>query len=269
MIKILFLISFCLMAIVCAYIVIYRNKFQLIFLFGKKGSGKSTLLIKMMYKYGKKGYTIYTNMTDCLFPSARIIDISMIGDMVPEPYSILCLDEVGMEYDARKFKSFKENTRDFYKLQRHYQVLCYCASQTWDVDKKVRDLTDKMYLCNAIGPISIARRIKRSFGLTDPMGEQESRIADKLKWTSPLMWMFTWIPSWKIYFDSFVAPKRPYIRYKMNETPYGLIRYRKPGKKKYKKYKIKKTRNSKQNKKFVPMIVNRQTVEQGEERSPQ
>lgn len=253
MFKALFLGVLCLLIALFAYIIIYRNKFQLIFVFGKKGSGKSTLLIKMMYKYGKKGFTIYTNMIDCLYPGARIIDISMIGDMVPEPYSILCLDEVGMEYDARKFKSFKENTRDFYKLQRHYKVLCYCASQTWDVDKKVRDLTDKMYLCGAIGPFAIARKINRTFGLTDPMGEQESRIADKLKFSSPFSWIYTWIPKWKIYFDSFTAPQRPYIRYKLNESPYGLIKYRKPGKQKYKKYKIKKAKNTKQNKKFVNM----------------
>lgn len=234
------------------YVIIYRNKFQLIFIFGKKGSGKSSLLVKMMYKYGKKGFTIYTNMGDCIYPGARIIKIEEIGQFIPLPYSILCLDEVGIDYDARKFKQFKDDTRDFYKYQRHHKILCFMASQTWDVDKKVRDLVDKFYLCLGAGPISIARKIVRKVVLTESTGDQESRISDNLKFTFPTSWIYTWLPNWQKFFNSFVAPEKPFIRYRINDSPYGIIRYRKPGKKKFNIYKIKKA-NSKQNKKFVIM----------------
>lgn len=191
----------------------WTNKFKLVFLFGKKGSGKSSLLVKYMYKYAKKGFTIYTNMIDCNFPSARIIRIEDIGDFVPEPYSFVALDEIGIPYDARKFKSFKDSTRDFYKLQRHYKVVVYMNSQNWDVDKKVRDLTDEFYCISALGPLSIGKRIKRKIVLTEATSEGESRIADNLKFTFPTSWSFTWLPRWHKYFDSFTAPERPFIYY--------------------------------------------------------
>lgn len=205
----------------------WQSKFTLTFIFGKKGSGKSTLLVKEMYRYAKLGFTIYTNMQDCTFPTARIIRIDDIGPFIPDSQSVVLLDEVGIDYDARKFKTFRDDTRDFYKYQRHYEVVVIMASQTWDVDKKVRDLTDKFYLCQSIGPISIARRIARKTILTESIGDQESRISDNLKFTFPIYWKYTWIPKWSKYFNSFIAPKKPSIRYKENESPYKIIRKKK------------------------------------------
>lgn len=201
----------------------WQSKFTLTFVFGKKGSGKSTLLVKEMHRYAKKGFTIYTNISECTYPNARIIRIEDIGPFIPEPKSIVLLDEVGIDYDARKFKTFKDDTRDFYKFQRHYHVVVIMASQTWDVDKKVRDLTDRFYLCQAVGPLSVARRIQRKTVLTESVGDQESRISDNLKFTLPVYWIYTWIPQWSKYFNSFTAPKKPSIRYKLNETPYEVI----------------------------------------------
>lgn len=202
-----------LLVIYTFFTVKYSNKFKLIFLFGKKGSGKSTLLVKYMHKYAKKGFAVYTNMSDCMFPGARIISIDDIGDFVPPPYSLLCLDEVGISYDARKFKQFKDSTRDFYKLQRHYKVLVVMTSQTWDVDKKVRDLCDLFYAISAIGPFSIGKQIRRKSVLTQASSDSESRIADNLAFTAPTAWQYTWLPKWRKYFDSFVAPERPYLNY--------------------------------------------------------
>lgn len=202
----------------------YDNKFKLIYLFGKKGSGKSTLLVKYIYEYTKKGYTVYTNMHDCMFPHCRLINIQDVGDFVPEPYSLLALDEVGIDYDARKFKQFKDSVRDFYKYQRHYKVVCVLASQTWDVDKKIRDLCDLFYLCLQIGPLSVAKQIRRKTVLTESTSEAESRIADNLKFTSIFSWKYTWIPKYHKYFDSFVAPVKPYLNFEKANTPYRLLK---------------------------------------------
>lgn len=201
---------------------IYASKFKLYFLFGKKGSGKSSLLVKLMYRYAKRGFVIYTNMTDCLFPQARIIDIKHIGDFVPPPRSFLALDEVGMEYDSRKFKQFRDNTRDFYKLQRHYKVVVAMASQTWDVDKKVRDLCDEFYLCSSFGPLSIGKRIVKRVILTDAKENEESKPSENLKYASLFTWYFTWLPRWSKFFDSFDAPPRPFIPYFFNPQKYWL-----------------------------------------------
>lgn len=219
----------------------WSNHFKLIFLFGKKGSGKSTLLVKYMYKYACKGYTIYTNMSDCMWPGARIIRIEDIGDFIPEPFSLLCLDEVGIYYDARKFKTFKDSTRDFYKLQRHYKVVVLMTSQTWDVDKKVRDLCDNFYAITALGPLSIGKQIKRKTVVTEASSEGESRIADNLKFTSPLSWNYTWLPRWHRYFDSFIAPERPYVHF---QTVPGQLPERVVKKQKKKKHTLDRKKES-------------------------
>lgn len=200
----------------------YASRFKLYFLWGKKGSGKSSLLIKLMYRYAKEGFVVYTNMTDCLFPQARIIDLKMLGDFIPPPKSFIALDEVGMEYDNRKFKTFKDSVRDFYKLQRHYKVVVAMASQSWDVDLKIKSLVDEFYLVSSFGPLSVARRIVKKIGLLEAGQNQESRPVENLKFASFLSWHFTWLPKWSKFFDSFDAPPKPAIPYYFNPQLFWL-----------------------------------------------
>lgn len=188
----------------------FNNPFKLIFLFGKKGSGKTTMLVKYMDYYHKQGYNIYTNMTEVKFPYAVQIDVQQLGDYVAMPKSCVCLDEVGIDFDSRKFKTFKDTWRDYFKYQRQYKNVVIMTSQTWDVDKKVRDLTDKFYLCGKIGPVCYAREIRRSITLTDPMGDSESRIADKLEF-KPMGIKFTWLPKWSKVYQSFNPPDKPFF----------------------------------------------------------
>lgn len=47
-----------------------------------------------------------------------------------------------MIWDNRGFKNFPTEVRDYFKLQRHYKHVVILASQTFDVDKKIRDLAD-------------------------------------------------------------------------------------------------------------------------------
>lgn len=204
-----FIIFFVLFGIYIAASVSYKNPYKLYMVFGKKGSGKSSFLVKQALKYYKKGYIIYTNMQDMLIPGVRYIDGDQLGDFVPEQNSLLLLDEVGMLFDNRNYKNFKNSTRDFFKLQRHYHVIVYLASQTFDIDKKLRDLTDMMYLVLHVGAVSIAKPIVRKVVLTESVGDQESRISENLKFKPPWNWKFTWLPGTAKYFDSFQVPDMP------------------------------------------------------------
>lgn len=189
-------------------------------IFGKKGSGKSSFLIKLAYKYQKKGFTVYTNMQDCVIPGVRIFDIRHLGDFVPESHSLLLLDEVGMVWDNRDFKNFRTEVRDFFKLQRHYKVICYLASQTFDIDKKIRDLTDSMMLCtNFMTAWSLGRTISKRFVLTQPQGDSESRISEQLVFEKPWHWKLTYIPRYTKGYDSFDVPQKPFLRYKEITPP--------------------------------------------------
>lgn len=200
----------------------YLNPYRLYLVFGKKGSGKSTYLVKLSHKYRKKGWNVYTNMTDLNIPGARIFNIEDLGDYVPDADSVLLLDEVGMVWDARNFKNFKPSVRDFFKLQRHYLCTVYMASQTFDVDKKIRDLCDGMYLhVNFARVFSMGKRISKSVTLTEATSEGESRIAESLVFCPFWEWTLTFIPKYSKYFDSHIIPTMPPLPYREvpAETP--------------------------------------------------
>lgn len=192
----------------------YRNPWKLYMIFGKKGSGKSTYLVKTAIRYIKKGYIVYTNIPDLVIQNVRLIDVDHLGDFVPVSHSVMLLDECGMIWDNRDYKKFKPSVRDFFKLQRHYKVIVYLASQTFDIDKKLRDLTDGMYLHKCIlNVLSIGKRIYKSITLTESTSEAESRIAENLKFAPIWNWSFTWIPKYNKYFSSFNLPDKPEIQY--------------------------------------------------------
>lgn len=193
----------------------FLNPYRLHFLFGKKGSGKSTYMVKMMVKYIKKGWNVYTDMNDVCIPGVRIIDGSDLGEFIPESNSVVFLDEAGIRFDSRNFKNFPPELRDFFKLQRKYRTIVYMNSQSFDVDKKIRDLTDYMYLQVNVGRIlSIGKRIDRKVALVESTAQGDSRIAEDLKFSPWWYWTVTLIPRYAKYFESFEAPARPHLSFR-------------------------------------------------------
>lgn len=210
---------FLLVVVVSIYIFVkvtekYKNPYKLYYIFGKKGSGKSCFMVRKMLKYQRKGWIIYTDIEDINIPGVRIIKTLDIDTFRPEANSAVFLDEVGISYDNRDFKNFPKGRRDFYKFQRKYKVLIYMNSQSFDVDKKIRDLIDMYYLQTSINEcISVSRPIIRTVKLTEASGDQESRVADQLKFAPIWQWGFYWMPHYWQYFDSFAAPERDLIPY--------------------------------------------------------
>lgn len=193
----------------------YLNPYKLYLIFGKKGSGKSTLLTKLAVQARKAGKTVYTTE---YIPDTYQISIDDIGIYDFEKGSVLLVDEVGMKWDNRKYKEFKDFHRDFFKLQRHYNLTVYLFSQTFDVDKKIRDLTDNMYLCKRFMRVfSIARKIDRTVVLNNSTAEAPSSIDENLTFVPiflPGAVKVTYIPKYTKYFDSFNVPQ---LKYKMFE----------------------------------------------------
>lgn len=188
----------------------YNNPYRLIFIFGKKGAGKSLYMVKQMMKYLKKGWTVYTDIVNCNLPGVRIMNAMDLSVFAPDENSAIFLDEAGILFDNRNFKNFNSGLRDFFKLQRKYKCRVFLNSQSFDIDKKIRDVTDHMGLIVSVGNVfSIYRPIRRSITLTQPSAEAESRIADKLSFESLFKWQITYLPKYFKYFDSFAAPERP------------------------------------------------------------
>lgn len=186
----------------------YSNPYKLYMFFGKKGCGKTTYICKMSLKYLKKGYPVYTTE---YIPGTYHIDYKDIGKVQFPRGSIIFVDEVGMIWDNREFKSFSKEVRDYFKLQRHYGHTVYLFSQCFDIDKKLRDLCDELYIVKSIfNCISICKKVKKDLTVVEAFGEGESRITDDLKvvpWIIPGSRKFTWLPKYHKYFDSFAAPE--------------------------------------------------------------
>lgn len=193
----------------CLYSKKFKNPYKLIFIFGKKGSGKSTLMTKWMVKDIRKGWTVYTDMIGLNINGVHYFKTLDLAKFVPPPNSSIYLDEVGLSMDNRNYKSFPEGLRDFFALQRKYRCKVVVNSQSYDVDKKVRDRVDRMILQSNIGNvIGISRPIRRSVTLVEASSVGESRICDQLSFAGIFSIRFTWLPSWFKYFVSFNPPPR-------------------------------------------------------------
>lgn len=192
----------------------YRNIYKLNYFFGKKGAGKSLLMVSYMLKYMKKGYTIYSDIPGLNIKCVRQISAKDLETFIPSSNSVLFLDEVGISFDNRKFKSFSDGARDFFKFQRKYKVIVFMNSQSFDVDKKIRDLIDKFYLIQSFGNvICLCRPINRKVALVEASSQGESRVADNLKFAPFWEWKWIIMPKYFKYFDSFEAPERPILPY--------------------------------------------------------
>lgn len=188
----------------------YLNPYKLIFVFAKKGQGKSTLLTKMALQHLKRGWDVYSTEP---IPGCHLISPEDIGYFEFPWHSLVVIDEIGMIWDNRNFKAFKPEVRDWFKLQRHRKIKVICASQSFDVDKKIRDLADDMYLLQKkFRVFSYGKRILKILDITEATGDSESRIVDNLKFDS-LFWFWagsrtlTFIPAWTKYFNTFAAPQ--------------------------------------------------------------
>ena len=205
----------------------YLNPYKLIFIFGKKGSGKSTLLTKMALSYQKKGRPVYSTED---IPGTYKIDYNDIGFTFFPPNAVIIIDEVGMIWDNRNFKNFKPEVRDYFKLQRHYKHTVILASQTFDVDIKIRNLADEMYLVDKkFRVFSYAKKILRQTVLVKSSAEAPAKIDEDLVFDSLLFFWagsrkLTFIPKYAPYFDSFVTPE---LRHKEFErAPLPVIKKR-------------------------------------------
>lgn len=128
-----------------------KNPYTLKLVVGSKGSGKSLLLAQIANKF--KG-RVYSNMG--------------IGDELPEDYwnheyppdSLIMIDEIGVIHSNRDFKSMPRDAIEWYKMQRKRRLTVVCSSQTMDVDKKIRDLCDRIIVVRRFSFMSYAMGYK-------------------------------------------------------------------------------------------------------------
>ena len=181
--------------------------------FGKKGSGKTTYLTKQAYKHLRRGWKVYSTVAIPGVELFNVHDISQ-GRVFPE-HSLVLIDEVGIIWDNRNFKNFSNNTRDYFKFQRQYKNKVILFSQTFDIDLKLRNLTDTMFLLkNGARIFSVARRIDKRITIQNGEDGKASTLVDDYRF-APLLSSgsidITFIPRWVPFFSSYDPPIKEYV----------------------------------------------------------
>lgn len=137
--------------------------------FGSPGCGKTTLIAKTA-KRDKSYKYIFTNveLSSITHNFLQSSDLQNLGSWTPCPNSLLLLDEAGIEYNNRKYKSMSQSTIAWFKLHRHFGVDVNVYSQSWDdVDITLRRLADRYFYLRKIGCFTLSRRVYKTVMVDD------------------------------------------------------------------------------------------------------
>lgn len=127
--------------------------------FGSPGSGKTTLACREILRAKKHYRATFANF-GCKCADFDDVDLKDLGQWTFPAGSYVAIDEAGIEYNNRKYKSLSQDTIKWFKLHRHYGCDLSIWSQSWDdMDVTLRRLADRLYYVKRIGPFSILRRV--------------------------------------------------------------------------------------------------------------
>ena len=189
---------------------------------GVPGSGKTTLACRLLkknihpfIKLKKNNYHYNFCNFDCKI--ANVIDLSLLSTQKLPHYSYLALDESGIEFNARGFKTLPIGFIEFFKMHRHEHCDVDIFSQTWDdTDKQIRDLASEIWLLKKVGPLTYARCVYKRVGIDDVTKQLQYQhffrsVFMQLLPFMPKQFIFCWRPAYYKYFDSYAPMDRPIL----------------------------------------------------------
>lgn len=206
--KVILIITF----VFCSFVLIwhmltrkYLSPYTFTLVFGKKGVGKSLSMQKDILKHLKRGWKVYadsnTNIKDVV-----MIDASKIYTYRFPRNSLIVIDEINLLWDNRDFKKFDKNIQDWFREQRKKGIKIIAYSQTFDCDKKLRDLTDTLAIQRKFMRVWTVRRyyVKTPRIISAEEARDTARIADDYV-KVPLLFRgidFTYIPKYIKHYDT-------------------------------------------------------------------
>lgn len=164
--------------------------------FGSPGSGKTTLACRELLRAQKQYRFTFANF-GCKCAEFDDISLSDLGKWTFPRDSYIAIDEAGIEYNNRKFKSLSQDTIKWFKLHRHYGCDISVWSQSWeDMDVTLRRLADRLYYVRKIGPFTMVRRVYKKV----TVDKQTEQIIDGYKMTSMVFFLLK-----PLYYLSYLA----------------------------------------------------------------
>ena len=155
--------------------------------FGKPGCGKTTFGVKQAVKHRKK-FSSYLNFAHSV-PDSFVFDTDELGLWTFERNSYVGIDEAGIEYNNRSYKTMPKYTIKWFKLYRHYGIKTLDVfSQSWDdMDVTIRRLADQLWLMYRFGPWTLCRRVYKRI----TVDKQTEQIIDGYRMAS-MLWLLVW-----------------------------------------------------------------------------
>lgn len=157
----------------------YLSPYTFTLVFGKKGVGKSLSMQKDILKHQKHGWKIYADSNTSL-ENVTMIDASKIHTYSFPRNSLIVIDEINLLWDNRDFKKFDKNIQDWFREQRKKGIKIIAYSQTFDCDKKLRDLTDRLAIQKKFMRVFTVRRyyVKTPRIISAEEARDTAKIAD-------------------------------------------------------------------------------------------
>lgn len=180
--KVIFIITF----VFCSSVLIwhmltrkYLSPYTFTLVFGKKGVGKSLSMQKDILKHQKHGWKVYADSNTSL-ENVTMIDASKIHTYSFPRNSLIVIDEINLLWDNRDFKKFDKNIQDWFREQRKKGIKIIAYSQTFDCDKKLRDLTDRLAIQKKFMRVWTVRRyyVKTPRIISAEEARDTAKIAD-------------------------------------------------------------------------------------------
>ena len=187
--------------------------------FGKPGVGKSTLCCKLAKKYSKRRF-VAINFYNTV-PNCATVDTAGLGTWTFSRGTYIALDEAGIEFNSRAYKTMPKAMIAWFKKHRHYGCDVDVFSQSWeDMDITIRRLANELWYMYKIGPFTLCGRIYMRVTV-DKNTEQiidGYRMASmlwllifpfQLGWPFDQKFMLTFRPFYYKYFDSWETDDLP------------------------------------------------------------
>lgn len=189
--------------------------------FGSPGVGKTTLCCKFALINKRRNYEhCFLNFPSSV-PQCFFYELDGLGEWSYPPNSYIAIDEAGIEYNNRKYKSLPQETISWFKKHRHYRCDVDVFSQSWDdMDITIRRLAPELWFMSRIGPWTLCRRVykrvtvdKNTQQIID--GYHMASLLWLLIWPLQLGWPFckkftlTFRPFYYKYFDSWSTDSLP------------------------------------------------------------